>query len=402
MDVYILDSLLRRESIVDMFDSFIWTERFSAWGDFELKIEATVGTRAMFKLGTKLAILESYRVMTVESIENGVSAQGQSMLTIKGRSLEALLEDRMIKAETYDDWKFNADPASALRIAFNYMAGPDALRVLDKIPFIHNGRLVAESTIPEPVDPVSWVVPIQSLYKFMTDVCSTYELGFRISRDGDQSGLYFDVYSGNDRSSKQFVKPLVLFAPELDNLQNTRELTSDSNYKTVAYVLGERKIPGVGGAEDTVEVVPVEVFAEFEDPDSSGFERRVLVVDAKDVKEEDAIAAGITFNQALIQKGVEELAKHRSLHAFDGEMDQNERYRYGVDYDLGDLIDVRGTSGVISRMRVTEQVFVSDAQGDRMYPTVTLNQLIEAGSWLSQNFRVWEDYKIDEFWETMP
>ena len=45
MEMYILDSLWRREAVIDVFKSFIWTERYAAWGDFELIIPSTAQNR---------------------------------------------------------------------------------------------------------------------------------------------------------------------------------------------------------------------------------------------------------------------------------------------------------------------------------------------------------------------
>jgi hypothetical protein len=42
MEVYILDSLLRRTEVVDQFESCIWTERFSEHGEFEIDIKSTI------------------------------------------------------------------------------------------------------------------------------------------------------------------------------------------------------------------------------------------------------------------------------------------------------------------------------------------------------------------------
>jgi hypothetical protein len=47
--------LLRRDEIVDQFESLIWTERFNKPGDFELVIRSTPDTRRIFKPGLLLA-----------------------------------------------------------------------------------------------------------------------------------------------------------------------------------------------------------------------------------------------------------------------------------------------------------------------------------------------------------
>lgn len=64
MEVYVLDSLLRRSEVIDRFESLIWTERWASWGDFELAIRSTYGSRGLLRKGTQLAMNQSDRVMT--------------------------------------------------------------------------------------------------------------------------------------------------------------------------------------------------------------------------------------------------------------------------------------------------------------------------------------------------
>jgi hypothetical protein len=178
--------------------------------------------------------------------------------------------------------------------------------------------------------------------------------------------------------------PAVIFTPELDNLQSTTELTSISLLKNVAYVFSP------AGFE--------EVYALDVDPESVGFERRVLAVNASDITEDNP-----DVSAALIQRGTEELAKCRTLQAFDGEISQFSQYKYQRDYYLGDLVEQRDGDGNSNYMRVTEQIFVSDGEGERSYPTLEVNQFITTGSWLSwTGDKKWVDYGETEFWEDQP
>src|SRR5690606_17136547 len=90
--------------------------------------------------------------------------------------------------------------------------------------------------------------------------------------------------------------------------------------------------------------------------------------------------------------GKEALAEHRVIIAFDGEIPQFGSYIYGVDYSLGDLVEQRNSDGLATNMRVTEQIFISDQQGFRSYPTLTINLLITPGSWYAWTAgQVWDD-----------
>jgi hypothetical protein len=68
------------------------------------------------------------------------------------------------------------------------------------------------------------------------------------------------------------------------------------------------------------------------------------------------------------------------------------------DYRLGDLVEMRNGDKATTHRRVTEQIFVSDSQGDRSYPTLTLNQYITPGTWDSWGNETW-DVGGEETWD---
>jgi hypothetical protein len=389
MEAYTLDPLLRRVSVIDRFESLIWTERFQAFGDFQMEIESTQATRTLLKTGTLLAMNESYRVMTVETVEDGIDSDGRRMLSIKGRSLEAILLDRVAKNSTADlttspKWSITNPPADVARKIFHDICVTGILDPGDVIPFIIEGTIMPDDTIPEPIDPITVEMEPTSVYAAISNICGVWGLGFRMLRNFDASQLYFDIYSGSDRTSSQSVLSPVIFTPSLDNLQNTKEFITVEQAKNVAYVYSPAGFQ---------KVYPVGV-----DPEVEGFERHVLVVNASDITSDNPDVAS-----ALIQRGVEELSKNRVFQAFEGEISQYSQYKYGTHYHLGDVVEMRNTDGVTNNMRVTEQIFVSDREGERAYPTLSLNNFITTGSWLSWvNNKVWADMGATEYWSTQP
>jgi hypothetical protein len=389
MEAYTLDPLLRRISVIDRFESLIWTERFRAFGDFQMEIESTQATRTLLKTGTLLAMNESHRIMTIETSEDGLDSEGRRMLSVKGRSIEAILFDRVAKNSTVDlttspKWIITDEPAKVARKIFHDICVTGILDPADVIPFIVEGTFMPEDTISEPLDPITVEMEPTTVYAAIEQICSVWNLGFRILRNYDQSQLYFDVYTGSDRTTAQTVLPPVIFTPSLDNLQNTKEFTTIEKAKNVAYVYSPAGFQ---------KVYPVGV-----DPEVDGFERHVLVVNATDITSDNPDVAS-----ALIQRGNEELSKNRTFQAFDGEISRYSQYKYGTHYNLGDIIEMRNIDGVINNMRVSEQIFVSDREGERSYPTLTLNTFITTGSWLSWlNNKVWADMGATEYWNTQP
>lgn len=383
MEAYILDALYRRIQVVDQFESLIWTERYAAIGDFQMDIHSNSNFRRILKAGAKLAINDSYRVMEVETIEDK-DENGEKLLVVKGRSMEKILEDRVARPSkanltTTPRWTITGLPADIARKLFHDICVLGVLDPTDVIPGVTEASIFPEDTIPEPSTTITVEIETDTLYKVLGQLCDMYDLGFRLVRDPNNNQFYFDVYTGSDRTTSQTTLEPVIFSPDLDNLQNPTELTSIAAAKNVAYVISP-----VG-----FEIV----YPEEVDPAAvTGLERRVLFVKADDVTDTDAAAA----TAKMIQRGKEELAKWRSFSAFDGEINQNSQYKYGRNYNLGDLVEQRNSDGVTNVMRITEQIFVSDKEGERSYPTLTINKFITPGSWAAWNYnQEWVDLEPD-------
>lgn len=391
MEVYILDSLYRRDQVVDKFQSLIWTERYSAAGDFELHLPSILENRRRFVPGVRLACNTSYRVMTVETVEDSTDSDGRKMMKITGPSLEDILDDRVARGTLGDltatpKWALTGTPGNIMRQIFHDICVTGILDAGDKITSVIEDSIFPPDTIAEPSDEYTVELELATVYKAEKDLADLFGLGFRLIRHPVTSLLYWDVYSGSDRTTQQNTLPAVVFSPELDNLQNIKELTTINLYKNVAYVFSP-----VGH-----EIV----YALDVDPTVEGFERRVLMVRADDITDED----GPTASAKMIQRGKEELGKNRRFSAFDGELSQRSQYKYGVDYNLGDLIEMRNTDGNTNYMQVTEQIMTSDEEGDKSYPSLSINRFITPGSWSSWDYnQEWADLEPSpEEWADQP
>jgi hypothetical protein len=382
MEVYILDSSLRRINVVDRFESLLWTERYKDIGDFELKLHSTAAHKNLFPSGTRLAMNESNYVMQVEEVESKSDSEGRSIMTVKGRSLELLMEDRMALGTfgdliTNPSWELTGTPGGIARQIFKEICVDGKIDKGDIIPFIAPNTtppLYFPDTIAEPSAVITKEIEPQSVYAAIKDLCDIYGLGFRLVRNYDKSMLHFDIYTGVDRTTRQDDFLPVIFSPDLENLKDVTELNSSVDFKNVAYVFSKY------GAK--------KVYATGVNPNISGFDRRVLHVNATDIEIQD----GPELQDLLEKRGQEELTQHRSVAGFDGEVSQHSRYKYGMQYNLGDLVEMRSSDGVTTNMRVTEQIFASDSEGERSYPTLTIDLFVEAGTWLAVDYnRIWPE-----------
>lgn len=386
MEVYILDRLFRRVRVVDQFQSLVWAERILDPGDFELDVASTFQNRNLFFPGVRLAMNESDYVMTVETVQDSIDEEGRRILKVKGPSLQNILRHRMAMGELTDSttdpkWSLAGLPKDIVEFMFHDICVTGNLDAGDIIAGVIESSMYPADGISDPVGAILYEPEIQPLFDAMKTLADFYEMGFRLVRNHTTNALYFDVYMGTNRTTGQTVVDAVVFSPDLENIRSTNRLTTEAYYKNVAYVISP-----VGH-----EVV----YPDDVDPSIDGFERRVLIVDADDITDPD----GPTASAQMIQRGKEELSKNRQLTVLDGELATSSRYIYGTHYRLNDIVELRDDDGSITEMRVTEQIFISDKEGDRRYPSLSVRRLIVPGSWDSQSPDLaWNDVSPTATW----
>lgn len=390
MDIYALNSSRQREHIVDRFESLIWTERYAEMGEFELHIHSNALHRTIFAEGRWLVQNGSFRVMVVDTLEDSEDSEGRSMLKVTGRSLEAILEDRIAAgsmAGLYNGerWTLTGIPGDIIRFIFNQICVVGILDVNDKIPDLVMTPFpyMPEGTIAEPQSIITVDLDVDTVYNVLKSLCTTYSVGYCILLNPETNKLHFQVITGTNRTSGQNDIEPVIFSPDLDNLSNTSELISNAGHKNIAIV--------------TSEYGSTVVYADAAAHTAKGFDRRVLHVKATGIKESDTNIISL-----MTKQGLDALAKHRRVMAFDGEIPQK-GYKYGSQYFLGDITEMRKGTGATNYMRVSEQIFVDDLEGERSYPTLSLESYIAPYTWYAypQNEN-WYDVDEDLTWYDLP
>lgn len=218
------------------------------------------------------------------------------------------------------------------------------------------------------------------MYEIIHKIAEQWRVGFRFVRNGDTSQVYFETYTGYDRTSAQNNNTPVIFSTELENLTNSNEIVSYADYKNCVYIQAKN--------------AAMTVYAEGVPATVSGLDRRVMYVRAEDLDQ----PSSFELIELMTERAREKLAEQRPVQAFDGEIPQRSVYKYQRDYRLGDLVERRNVDGFTTVMRVTEQIFVSDAEGERDYPSLTAEFDVFPATWGSWPFNeTWEN--ADGFWE---
>ena len=103
LEALILDIDFNAVGILDSFKSFIWTDRYASAGDFEIYTPASLETIELLQTERYLYCNGTEHVMIIEGFKTDSDADDGKYLIITGRSLESILDRRIIWKQTNID-----------------------------------------------------------------------------------------------------------------------------------------------------------------------------------------------------------------------------------------------------------------------------------------------------------
>lgn len=351
MELLIMDSNFAGIGTLDVFESLIWTDRYYEAGDFELYMPASEDALNLLKENLYLYNRESEHIMVIEDIQINTDVEESAHLTVTGRSLESLLDRRII-------WNLTT-VTGTLQDGIKKLLNENAISPSDparKIP----GLIFKDSKDPNVtslyLNAQYWG---ENLYDTIESVCESAEIGWKITLDSDNQ-MVFELYAGTDRSYNQTENPYVIFSPTFDNLLNSNYVSSSKTLKTVTLITGE----GEGSDKKYTH-------AECANGAGSGLSRREMHSDGSSIFQTDGenTISDTEYLTLLKQKGIEDLAQNLKTRSFEGEVTSGKTYTYGVDYFMGDIVQNVNEFNVQATSRVIEYVMSQDTSGLEMYPT---------------------------------
>lgn len=350
MELLVLDTEFKSSATLDVFESLIWTDRYFECGDFEIYTPAESEIMKMLPKGYYLYLKESEHIMIIEDVEIETDAEQGAHLKITGRSLESILDRRIIWGQTV--------LSGSLQDGIKKLLNENAISPSDANRKIPNFSFKESSDVKIKALTLEAQYYGDNLYDAIVDICKNVGVGFKIVLNG--ANLVFSLYMGTDRSYSQTENPYVVFSPGFDNLMNSNYIESTRTLKNVTLVAGE----GEGSDRKTTTVY-------FGASAASGMDRRELFTDASGISQtvEDGTLTDAEYISQLVQKGNEELSNNTETVSFEGEVDISATYTYDEDYFLGDVVQVGNEFGNEARCRITEFVRSQDETGNEYYPT---------------------------------
>lgn len=348
MDVIILNTDLDAISIVDEYESFIWTDRYQGYGDFELYTSIRDGILNELRQDYYLQNRNSDHVMIIEKIQITSDVEAGNHVTVTGRSLESILDRRIV-------WK-------RTRISGNLQNGIHTLLNENVISPSDSNRKISNFIFEASTDPAITALKIEAqytgdnLYDVIQKICEEQKIGFKITLNG-QKQFVFKLYVGTDRSYDQTEVPYVIFSPKFENIINSNYIESKASLKNITLVGGE----GEGSARRYTTV-----------GSGSGLNRRELFTDARDISSDLGNEETLTdaeYIAQLQQRGKEKLAENTDVTSFEGQVETTIMFKYGEDFFNGDIVQVANEYGHETKARILEIVTTENEDGTSVYPT---------------------------------
>lgn len=432
-DMYlaVLDESMILQHICEDYKSIIWTERFHGFGDFKLTVPGTLENLKIYQLDYYLYTKGTNKLMIIEQIELNTEYSKQSMLTVSGRSLESILDRRVM--HPYPIWegtilcKEERTRGKVKDVIKHYsnllFKQRDSLDTsherhvkgfgwysVDELPGgIRRGRPVSSMDIGDIRVSTEGVVRDMSIrnpnwgrymdytkdpysmegswYKLVQELTDLTMSGWAIEYDGEDPYYWYGyTYNGVNRTFNQGERPPVVFSPKYDNLSKATYFKSKVGTRTKIFSGAVKfEIPtqlaldgeylGASASNNAMQNNSITVGT----PGlglREGYFKSPSVEHTNGMMQDTTGAKGVlpndpkSIHRQIHEQCNTELWRHMPLEMFSGEAAQQSMYTYNEDFFLGDFVQIQNEFGQQDIARITEYIrSSSDSEGDVFYPT---------------------------------
>jgi hypothetical protein len=185
-----------------------------------------------------------------------------------------------------------------------------------------------------------------------------------------QKKFVFEIKRGKDRTKGNVEgNKTVLFSQDLKNIIKSEYTLNTEDYRNIALVAGES--PDGDDAETNRRTLIV--LSDEDSGEPSGYNRRELYVDARDLQSESEDDEGNTttisdeeYNAKLKTRGLEKLGDCLEVESYEGEIrnDVDTTFHYNQYYYLGDNVDIIDKNLNLRIQAIVTGVTITQENGD--------------------------------------
>ena len=378
MELLILDTNFVAVDTIDIFESVLWTDRFNSFGDFEIFAPVSDKMLQNLKYDYYLWLEGSNHTMIVEDLVIASDFENGARLIVTGRSLESILDRRIIWKKTVLAGDFELGIKKLLDE--NIISPTDTARAISNFRFEFSNDPVIEALT------IDAQFTGENLYDVIQYMCDIEGIGFKVTLEDTTNDFVFKLYSGVDRTYAQSANPYVIFSPKFENLINSNYVESKKTLKNVTLVAGEEYDTTKDDVEAALIVLQangntfvdvgagivrktVVVAAPGEYIDNLG--RREMFSDARDITQtiEGVKMTDTVYFKQLTSRGASELTKNSSTQSFEGSVETTHSFIFGEDYFMGDKVQIINEFEFESVVRIVEVVRSHSLEGETILPT---------------------------------
>ena len=402
-DFYILDKNFHKIHALTQYESLMWVDKYDEPGSIEIYAPPVKEIIEAAKIGNYIQSSRSEHLMIIEKLVTTYNNSDGQRLVISGRSLESILDRRVIFMDLYMRNRNLDDPSDtygadnledAVRqvIDVTFMHPDDPDRVVPNLRFEYsntptplidskgryildsNGQYILGDYIGDDAIDIILLEDMEfnkgdNVLAIVETIVKSKHLGFKITLDETTNEFVFKLINGKDRTSNQIVNSLVEFSPTFNNLKDTTfTVDGGENYKNYIYTEGEVY---KGNAPKIIET-----------GDATGLERREYYTESSSAHETET--SNVTHEgiykekKKLSEEEYEEVLKKEGDNSFEAlniqtsmesEVEPRLQFEYGRDFFIGDIVQIKDASGNTAKSRVKEFIISHSSSGYEEYPT---------------------------------
>jgi hypothetical protein len=353
-EIYVFNQNLELQGVIDEYVSIIWRPAYYDIGDFEIYLDAS--DKAIDLLRENMYVVRSsdisvvdgvttYKnVMIIKNLQLTTDAENGDFYCVTGRELKFLLRQRIVWGQR--------NIRDTVEYAIRRLIGSNAVDPVEPTRVIPNMQFAEPKGFTEKID---FQISNVQLDEGVIELCKTYNYGWDIYIRNNK--LTVDIYKGVDRSYNQTTNPYVVFSEDFENLYTTEYVYESENYANMTLIGGE----GEGGDR----------IYSYVNNDVSGLERYEVFTDARDISQNLDSEEAISYEDYLLlldERGRENLAGMTISEGFTGEVLSDVSFKYGTDFNLGDIVTVINKYGITKNVRVLSAIESEGEDGVKLLP----------------------------------
>lgn len=333
--------------------SVMYSKRFYGYGILTMYVPLTNANVDLCKVGNMLCVGSTGKYCyMITGIEPQKDENGFVKIKINARGLEDLLYRRML----YTTYKYTDTPLSDVMYHlvdsnFISLTSEYERRILPHFKLV-------DGAYNQDIGPV---VTLQRTGKSVKDrldeFCEDYDIGYEVYFDTASNEFVFSVLEHRDMTYGNSEIP-VIFDTETDDILESNYTYSVESEKNMALVVGEAQ-------DSTEEEVKIRAKVIVGDDTLSGYNRKELYIDARDLQSESESESGSIdemteeeYIELLRSRGAVKLSENAISETFEANIRYyGSQYEYDVDYKLGDKVTV-----IDRNINVIINIYISEVE----------------------------------------